>query len=150
MTFVSTFYLTNNGLFDFDLTFWIENFLFLILSLIITYFFILPITSQLSKRKNLLINWNYKLKLLLLINIKKKLQYFKLLKDEKNELDRNFKYFQTFITFLFQEEIKKIQQLNFKFIKTVKKNLIIRSTYLILSDKNKINTIFENFFEKKY
>ena len=53
MSFSVTFFL-NGGLFDFDLTFVAEATLFLLLSLVVTFIFLAPISKQIDERfKNL-------------------------------------------------------------------------------------------------
>ena len=69
MTFSVTFFL-NGGLFDFDLTFLAEATLFFILSLVVTFVFLNPITKQVNERVEfidytlskslILLNFSYK------------------------------------------------------------------------------------------
>ena len=54
MNFPITFFLSGGGLFDVDLTFVAEAVLFLILSLVVTFGFLAPVSKQLNQRAELI------------------------------------------------------------------------------------------------
>ena len=90
MSFSVTFFL-NGGLFDFDLTFVAEATLFLLLSLVVTFVFLAPISKQIDDRSEFIDFTLRKSTIILNFAYKQLTNCVELLTDEIAELNRQVK-----------------------------------------------------------
>lgn len=150
MNFSVTFFLSEGGLFDFDLTFLAEGILFILLSLVVTFVFLSPVSKKLSERAELI---NYTLRkstILLTLGYDKLSTCIELLIQEINELNRQTKLVKNYTNSKFEEEVLYFQKENSKILSLLSIDLSIKSA-LILSAINKdLNAITENFFVKRF
>nr|AYO28641.1 ATP synthase CF0 B' subunit [Neotessella volvocina] len=150
MIFISTFFLNESGLFDFDLTFLAEIFEFLFLSLMVTIFFVNPISKELDERAEYI---NYRLRksnILLTLGYEKLSTCIYLLTSEIRELKRQIKITRNQCNSNFENEIALIQKENIKLLSQLKGDLAIKSISLFLLIKEDLMKISETFFVAKY
>lgn len=94
MVSLSSFNLSANGLFDFDLTFFLQALIFLIFSLIVTNFFLLPISDIIAKRTEIVALNNQKAAILLSLIAEKIFFCLNFNKNQKKEYLRQIKKFE--------------------------------------------------------
>jgi len=145
-----TFLLNAGGLFDFDLTFVAEGILFITLSLVVTFGFISPISSQLRTRSES-INFDLRKSGLLITYAYNQLSTcVELLTDELNELNRQLKLTRVYTNETFEEEILTIQNKNIKLLSKLKGDLAIKSAFLLSNINKDLLSITDTFFIKKF
>ena len=150
MNFPKTFLLSGGGLFDFDLTFVAEGILFFLLSLIVTFVFIAPISKQLNELAELI---NYTLRkstILLTLGYDKLSNCIDLLTKEIGELNRQIKLVKNYTNLTFEEEILFVQKENTKILNKLKGDLSIKSALLLANINKDLNIITESFFIKRF
>lgn len=131
MRSLNSFFLCSNGLFDFDLTFFLQAFIFFIFSLIITNFFLLPISENLKKRSKLINLTNQKSVVYLTLIFDKISFSLNLFKDQKIELNREIKIFENSIKLKFNSEQKIFEDHIFSFLTSLEKSFFFKSIYLL-------------------
>jgi hypothetical protein len=150
MNFPITFIINAGGLFDFDLTFLAEGILFFILSLVVTFVFLSPISKQLDERAEL-INYNLrKSAILLTFGYDKLSNCIGLLTEEIGELNRQLKLTKNYTNTHFEVEISSIQKKNLKLLSKLKGELSIKSAYIFSKLTNDLISLTDNFFTKKF
>jgi hypothetical protein len=149
MNFSVTFFL-NGGLFDFDLTFVAEATLFLLLSLVVTFVFLAPISKQIDERSEFIDYTLRKSTIILNFSYKQLTNCVELLTDEISELNRQIKITKSYTNNNFESEINSIQQENSKLLSKLKGELAIKSAYAFSNVTNELATITDKFFIKKF
>lgn len=149
MSFSVTFFL-NGGLFDFDLTFLAEATLFIILSLVVTFVFLAPISKQLTERSEFIDYTLRKSTIILNFSYKQLSNCVELLIEEIAELNRQVKITRSYTNNNFESEINSVQQENSKLLSKLKGELAIKSAYAFSNITNELATITEKFFTKKF
>jgi F0F1-type ATP synthase membrane subunit b/b' len=149
MNFSVTFFL-NGGLFDFDLTFVAEATLFLLLSLVVTFVFLAPISKQIDERSEFIDYTLRKSTIILNFSYKQLTNCVELLTDEISELNRQIKITKSYKNNNFESEINSIQQENSKLLSKLKGELAIKSAYAFSNVTNELATITDKFFIKKF
>jgi hypothetical protein len=150
MNFSIPFFISAGGLFDFDLTFVAEGILFLVLSLIVTFVFISPVSKQLNERAQLI---NYTLRkstILLTLGYDKLSNCIELLTKEINELNRQIKLVKNYTNSTFEDEIIFVQKENIKILSKLKGDLSIKSAVLLSNMNKELTSITESFFIKRF
>jgi len=150
MNFSKTFFLTAGGLFDFDLTFLAEGILFLVLSLVVTFLFLSPISKQINQRAELI---NYSLRkstILLTLGYEKLSTCIDLLTGEINELNRQVKLVKNYTNSIFESEIELVQKENIKILSKLKGNLSIQSAKLLTKINPELTNLADNFFRQRF
>ena len=150
MILFRSFFVTSSGLFDFDLTFPTQALLFLILSFVVTFFFISPITKQLDERAEFI---NYTLRkstILLTFGYEKLSKCIGLLTEEIDEMNRQVKLVKNYTNNQFDKEIVNIQKENLVILSQLKGDLTIKSAYIFSNLTNDLNTLTEKFFIQKF
>lgn len=150
MNFPITFFLSGGGLFDFDLTFVAEGILFLLLSLVVTFVFISPISKQLNQRAELI---NYSLRkstILLTLGYDKLSNCIDLLTKEMNELNRQIKLIKNHTNSIFETEILTVQKENGRILTKLKGDLSVKSAILLANINQELTVLTENFFNKRF
>jgi hypothetical protein len=150
MNFPITFFLSGGGLFDFDLTFVAEGFLFLILSLVVTFVFISPVSKQLNERAEVINFTLRKSTILLNLGYEKLSTSIDLLTKEINELNRQIKLVKNNTNTAFETEIISVQKENLKILSKLKGDLSIKSAILLSSVNKELNTLTESFFINRF
>jgi hypothetical protein len=145
-----TFLLNTNGLFDFDFTFLTEAFLFLLFSFIVSNLFLSPISKQIELRNDFIDYTINKSIILLDFGYEILLNSIEILKDEINEISRQNKIIKCEANNKFESEIIFIEKDNLNLLMKVKKNLTIKSVFLISNFKTNFNTLIIQFFNKKF
>jgi F0F1-type ATP synthase membrane subunit b/b' len=144
------FLVSKGGLFDFDLTFLAEGFLFLLLSLVVTFVFIAPISKQMKERAESI---NYDLRkssILISLGYEKLSKCIELLTSELNELNRQLKLVRSHTNELFEVEINFVQKENLKILTKLKGNLASKSAILLSTINNDLNQLTDTFFVKRF
>ena len=149
MNFSVTFFL-NGGLFDFDLTFVAEATLFLLLSLVVTFIFLNPISKQIDERSEFIDYTLRKSTIILNFSYKQLTNCVGLLTDEITELNRQIKITKNYTNSNFENEINSVQQENAKLLSKLKGELAIKSAYAFSNITNELVTITDKFFAKKF
>jgi len=149
MSFSVTFFL-NGGLFDFDLTFVAEATLFLLLSLVVTFVFLAPISKQIDDRSEFIDFTLRKSTIILNFAYKQLTNCVELLTDEIAELNRQVKITKSYTNSNFESEINSVQQENSKLLSKLKGELAIKSAYAFSNVTNELATITDKFFIKKF
>jgi hypothetical protein len=150
MIFLETFFLNESGLFDFDLTFVAETLLFILLSLVVTFAFISPITKQLDERAEF-INYNLrKSNILLTFGYEKLITCVNLLTEEINEMNRQLKMTKSYTNSNFEDEIIVVQQQNTKLLSKLKGDLSIKSVLIFSNLTSDLLDTIDYFFEKRF
>jgi hypothetical protein len=145
-----TFFISGGGLFDFDLTFVAEGILFLLLALIVTFVFLVPISNQLNQRAELI---NYSLRkstILLTLGYEKLSNCIELLTKEINELNRQMKLVKNYTNSTFETEILFVQKENIKLLSKLKGDLAIQSAILLSNIHLELNSITDSFFKQRF
>jgi len=149
MSFSVTFFL-NGGLFDFDLTFVAEATLFLLLSLVVTFVFLAPISKQIDERSEFIDYTLRKSTIILNFSYKQLANCVELLTDEITELNRQVKITRNYTNNNFESEINSVQQENSKLLSKLKGELAIKSAYAFSNITSELATITDKFFIKKF
>ena len=149
MTFSVTFFL-NGGLFDFDLTFLAEATLFLILSLVVTFVFLNPITKQVEERVEFIDYTLSKSLILLNFSYRQVTSCAEIFINEIAELNRQVKLTKNYTTDNFQNEIYVLQQENSKLLSKLKGELAIKSAFTFANVAKGLTPITNTFFDKKF
>jgi F0F1-type ATP synthase membrane subunit b/b' len=150
MIFSGTFILNESGLFDFDLTFFAEAILFIILALVVTFSFISPITKQLDERANFINFTLRKSTILLTFGYEKLADCMGLLTREITEMNRQMKLTRSFTNSHFEEEVGSVQKQNLKLLSKLKGDLSIKSAYLFSNVTSELISLTDKFFAKKF
>lgn len=150
MSFSTTIFLTESGLFDFDLTFVLEGSLFLLLALLVTFVFISPISTQIDERTEFIDYTLRKSTIFLTLGYEKLANCMELLTDEINEMNRQLKLVRTSINTQFEEEISTVQQENTKLLRKLRGNLAIKSASLFAEISPQLISLTDTFFQKKF
>jgi hypothetical protein len=131
MRSLNSFFLCSNGLFDFDLTFFLQALIFFLFSLIVTNIFLLPISENLKKRSKLINLTNQKSVVYLTLIFDKISFSLNLFKDQKIELNREIKIFENSIKLKFNSEQKIFEDRIFSFLTSLEKSFFFKSIYLL-------------------
>ena len=150
MNFPITFFLSAGGLFDFDLTFVAEAVLFLILSLVVTFGFLAPVSKQLNQRAELINFTLRKSTILLTLGYEKLSNCIDLLTGEVNELNRQVKLVKDYTNTNFEAEVLFVQKENVKILNKLKGDLSIKSAVLLSNINKDLNSVTESFFIKRF
>lgn len=144
------YYLAASGLFDFDLTFFTEALLFLILSFFVTFTFLSPISNQLNTREDYLkFNTNKSFLLLNLAN-DELTNLAQILTSEIFEMDRQKILLKDQIDSKFEKNILNLQKNNIFLLSSTKGKLGIKSAFLLSKLNKEFNYLINNFFSKKF
>ena len=150
MNFSRTFLLNAGGLFDFDLTFVAQIALFFILSLIVTFVFLLPVSKQINIRAES-INYNLRESTIFLsFGYEKLSNAIQLLTSEFKELNRQLKLSRNYTLSSFENEVISIQKENFKLLNKLKGSFILKSSFLLLDIRKELVDLTDKFFRKKF
>ncbi len=148
--FNNSFFLSNSGLFDFDMTFLSQALLFLILSLSVRNFFLLPISKGIEER-NAYIRYNLqKIDIIIALTSEKVEDYVNLILEEKKELNRQNNLTKNYLKTKFEKEVEEIQKENQKLINKVKVNFLMQSLREFNSLNKNMTEIAKCFFQKKF
>jgi hypothetical protein len=147
---LSVTFLLNGGLFDFDLTFVAEATLFLILSLVVTFIFLAPISKQLDDRSEFIDYTLRKSTIILNFSYKQLTKCVGLLTDEISELNRQVKLTRNYTNTNFESEILSVQNENSLLLSKLKGELAIKSAYALSNVTKELTTITDKFFVKKF
>jgi hypothetical protein len=150
MNFPITFFLSAGNLFDFDLTFVAEGFLFFILSLVVTFVFIAPVSKQLNQRAELINFTLRKSSILITFGYEKLSTCIDLLTKEIKELNRQMLLVKNYTNSAFEREILFVQKENTLLLNKLKGDLSIQSAFLLKNINNDLNSIIEAFFIKRF
>nr|YP_010139396.1 CF0 subunit II of ATP synthase [Poterioochromonas malhamensis]QQK55062.1 CF0 subunit II of ATP synthase [Poterioochromonas malhamensis] len=144
MIVLNSFFLGSNGLFDFDLTFFLQAFIFFLFSLIITNIFLLPISENLKKRSNIINLANQK-SVIYLVFIFEKISFsLNFFKENKIELNRKLKLFENSTSLIFDGEQKLFENRISSFLNLVEKTFLFKSIYLLSTLPNYIDNALTN------
>lgn len=149
MSFSVTFFL-NGGLFDFDLTFLAEATLFLVLSLVVTFLFLAPISKQLDERSEFIDFTLRKSAIILNFSYKELTKCVGLLTDEISELNRQVKLTRNYTNINFESEINSVQNENSLLLSKLKGELAIKSAYAFSNVTKELITVTDKFFTKRF
>lgn len=150
MNFSTPFFIGVNGLFDFDLTFPTEAFLFLLLAIVVTFGFIAPVSTQLEERATF-IDYNLrKSTILITFGYDKLSKCVGLLNEEIEELNRQLKLLRIYTNSKFEAEIEIVQKENIRILSKLKGNLAIQSAYLFSTFEEDLTSLTDIFFKKKF
>ena len=150
MIFSETFLLNEGGLFDFDLTFFAEIIEFIILSIVVTFLFISPISKHLDERAEFINVTLRKSTILLSFGYEKLTTCVGLLTSEINELSRQLKLTKEYSNENFDTEVFEVQKQNGKLLSELKGDLSIKSAYLFSNLTGELNALTNAFFVKKF
>ena len=129
----SSILVNSSGLFDFDLTFPIEAFFFFLFSLVVTFFFLSPISDLLKKRIKLLEYTFRKSTILISLGYDNLEISLTLLLTEIEELNRQKKILIKQLNKSFEQEIFLLQKENKKILSELKKKVLKRSAIIFSS-----------------
>lgn len=138
------------GLFDFDFTFLAEGILFFILSLVVTFGFLAPISKQLKDRA---VTVNYILRkcaILTTFGYENLSNSVALLTQEVIELNRQVKITRAYTNGKFDEQIIFVQKENNRLLSKLKGDLAIKSGFLLANITHELNSLTEKFFKVKF
>lgn len=146
----NSFFISTNGLFDFDFTFLSEALLFLLLSISISNFFLLPISKQIDERKNY-VNYNIR-KLDILIDLASENinELIAFIFEENKELSRHQSIVKNYSKARFEKEISNIQNINESLLKKVKTSFFIQSSKKFSLLNKEIKEVAESIFQNKF
>ena len=150
MITLPSYYLAASGLFDFDLTFFTEALLFLILSFFVTFTFLSPISKQLNLREDF-INFNIK-KSVLLLNLANDelINLANILIDEVSEMNRQKAFIKEQIDSKFEKNILNLRKNSLFLLANTKGKLGIKSAFLLSELNKEFTYLINDFFEKKF
>ena len=150
MNLSNIFFLSGRGLFDFDLTFVVEEFLFLLLSWVVTFIFISPISKQINHRAAI-INYNFhRSAIILTLGDEKISTCLNLLAKEIKELNRQSKLVKDYTQVSFDNEIVSIQKKNALILNKLKGDLSKKSAVFLSVLNIELITLTETFFVQKF
>lgn len=150
MIILPTYYLAASGLFDFDLTFFTEALLFLILSFFVTFTFLSPISNQLNLREDFIkFNTNKSILLLNLAN-DELINLANVLSDEVFEMNRQKIFLKEQIDSKFEKDVLNLRKNNLLLLTSTKGKLGIKSAILLSELNKEFNFLINNFFDKKF
>ncbi len=144
MIVLSSFFLGSNGLFDFDLTFFLQAFIFFLFSLIVTNIFLLPISENLKKRSNIITLANEKSVIYLGFIFEKISFSLNFFKENKIELNRKIKLFENSTSLIFDGEQKFFESRVSSFLNLVEKTFLFKSIFLLSTLPNYIDNALRN------
>jgi hypothetical protein len=141
---LNSFFLGSNGLFDFDLTFFLQAFIFFLFSLIVTNIFLLPISENLKKRSNIITLANEKSVIYLGFIFEKISFSLNFFKENKIELNRKIKLFENSTSLIFDGEQKFFESRVSSFLNLVEKTFLFKSIFLLSTLPNYIDNALRN------
>lgn len=144
MIILNSFFLGSNGLFDFDLTFFLQALIFFLFSLIVTNIFLLPISENLKKRSNIITLANQKSVIYLGFIFEKISFSLNFFKENKIELNRKIKLFENSTNLIFEGEQKLFENHISSFLNLIEKTFIFKSIYLLSTLPNYIDNALKN------
>lgn len=145
----STVFISSSGLFDFDLTLFIQAILFLTLSFAISFVFLNPISKSLQER-NFLINYiHYQSIIITEISYNRIIDSIFLLTQENLFLNKNLKFLNKEINSKISKEINNIKEENDQKLKEIKSKYIYETGLILSFLAPQINKISEIFFKKQ-
>jgi len=145
MAILNSFFIGSNGLFDFDLTFFLQAFIFFLFSLIVTNIFLLPVSQNLKKRSSI-INLSNQKSVIYLGFIFDKISFsLNFFKENKFEFNRKVKLFENSINLIFESEQKLFENCISSFLNMVEKASLFKSIYLLST----LPTYIDNRLKKK-
>jgi F0F1-type ATP synthase membrane subunit b/b' len=145
-----SFLLNAGGLFDFDLTFVAEGVLFIILSLVVTFGFLSPISKQLSERAESI---NYTLRkssILVTFGYEKLSNAIELVTSEVTELNRQVKLTKSYTNTKFEDEVTFVQKETSRLLSKLKGDLSIKSACLLSTIREDLVNLTDTFFTLKF
>lgn len=143
MIIFNSFFFAINGLFDFDLTFFLQAFLFFLFSISITNFFLIPISETLKKRSYIINFTNHKSAIYLTLLFEKIVFSLNYYKNQKMEMSRELLNFDIFLQSKFFFEKKNIEEKIFLFLKNFEIFFFYKSIFTIFYISNSIEKILE-------
>lgn len=143
MVALSSFNLSANGLFDFDLTFFLQALIFLIFSIIVTNFFLLPISEILTKRSELIALNSQKAAILLTLLAEKVFFCLDFNKNQKKEYVRQIKTFEVALDSQINTYQKIFEEKIVAFLGLADKSFFYNSISLISFLSNSIDKSLE-------
>ena len=150
MIFPITFLINANGLFDFDLTFPTEAFLFIILALVVTFVFLVPISKQIDARSEF-INFNLrKSNILVNFGYEQISQSVGLLTEEVEELNRQISLVKKYTYSNFEKEIFFAENESLSILSKLKGDLAIKAAFIFSNLTNDLGSITNLFFTKRF
>jgi hypothetical protein len=150
MNISTTFFINASGLFDFDLTFLTEALLFLILATVVTFVFLNPISTILTKRADD-IDENIATASCLVNEAYTEVAFYVgVLKEETIEMNRQIKLVRSYTDSNFEEEISFVQNENLTILSDLKCDLIIKSAYIFSNLTSDLTSLTDTFFVKKF
>lgn len=150
MITLPTYYLAASGLFDFDLTFFTEALLFLILSFFVTFTFLSPISNQLNLREDFIKFNNNKSILLLNLANDELINLANVLTDEVFEMNRQKIFLKEQIDSKFEKDILNLRKNNLLLLTSTKGKLGIKSAILLSELNKEFNFLINDFFDNKF
>jgi F0F1-type ATP synthase membrane subunit b/b' len=150
MSLENSFFISVNGLFDFDFTFLTEALLFFILSTAVTNFFLLPISKQIEER-NTYINYNInKVNIIVGLTSEKFQESIDIFLLQIDELIRQTNLVKNYTKKKFEKEVQKIEAENKSLLNKVKASLIFESAENFKTLNIKLNQIADSFLIEKF
>jgi hypothetical protein len=146
----NSFFVGVNGLFDFDLTFASEALLFLLLSGVVTFFFLTPISKQLDERAEFIEHALKKSIILVTFGYEKISNSVGILVEEMEELNRQIKLVKSFTNKKFEDEVDNLQKENGTILRKLKGDLTIQSAFVFSTLTTELNSVTEKFFIQKF
>lgn len=146
----NSFFVGVNGLFDFDLTFPSEALLFLLLSGVVTFFFLTPISKQLDERAEFIEHALKKSIILVTFGYEKISNSVGILVEEMEELNRQIKLVKSFTNRKFEDEVDNLQKENGTILRKLKGDLTIQSAFVFSTLTTELNSVTEKFFIQKF
>lgn len=150
MSFSTTFFLTANGLFDFDLTFPLEAALFIVLAFIVTTVFLEPMSKQIDERAEFIDFTLRKSTILLTFGYEKLSTCVGLLTEEIAEMNRQIKLIRNYTNENFENEVTNVQKENLQILSKLKGDLSIKSSYLFSNLSHDLTALTDAFFKKRF
>ena len=124
-----SFTLSTSGFFDFDLTFFLELFFFLLLAYAVTFFFINPISSQLNARSILLDEYFKKTCILIRFGSATLSTSFSFFLEEIQEMLRQAESSKKLLDVMLDHEIITIKEKNLNILNKSEKVLFSKSAH---------------------
>lgn len=145
-----TFLINVNGLFDFDLTFPAEATLFIILALVVTFVFLVPISKQIDARAEF-INFNLrKSNIIVNFGYEQLSRSVSLLTEEVGELNRQISLLKKYTYSNFEQEIFAAEKESLIILNKLKGDLAIKSAFIFSNLVNDLTSITNLFFIKRF
>ncbi len=146
---MSLFLLSESGLFDFDLTFPLEVFLFFLLSIISTQVFLNPISNQLENRSEFVTLLLQKSGILVILASESLETTINLVFQEKLEMFRQLEGVKDIHFSKFEHEMASIQKETTFLLSQLKGKFSLQSAVLFSFLFGKISKNVKTFFQKK-